>query len=78
MIYYIQHYLPWLLSAITIWMTLLTGNLHRSSWLIGLGNQLLWLVWIVVTETWGLVPLNIALWVVYYRNHVKWQRARLV
>lgn len=71
----IRDYLPWLLSAITIWMTLLAGNLHRSAWLVGLGNQFLWLIWIVVTGTWGLIPLNIALWIVYWRNHMKWRRA---
>ncbi len=66
-------YLPWLLSAITIWMTLLAGNLHRRAWLVGLLNQGLWLVWIVLSATWGLIPLNIALWVVYWRNNKKWK-----
>ena len=28
------------------------------------------MVWIVVTGTWGLIPLNIALWIVYGRNRV--------
>jgi hypothetical protein len=68
----IATYLPWLLSALTIWMTLLAGNKHSSAWLIGLVNQALWLVWIVVTESWGLLPMNVALWVVYSRNHWKW------
>lgn len=67
-------YLPWLLSAITIWMTLLAGNLHKSAWLVGLGNQLLWLIWIVLSANWGFIPLNIALWIVYGRNHLKWQK----
>jgi len=67
-------YLPWLLSAITIWMTLLAGNMHRNAWLVGLFNQALWAVWIVLSGTWGLVPLNLALWVVYYRNHAKWAK----
>lgn len=67
-------YLPWLLSAITIWMTLLAGNMHRSAWLVGLANQLLWLIWIFAAQAWGLIPLNIALWIVYGRNHLKWQR----
>ena len=68
-------WLPFLLSAVTIWMTLLAGNLHRSAWLVGLVNQALWLVWIVISETWGLIPLNAALWAVYARNHYKWRAA---
>lgn len=66
-------YLPWLLSAITVWMTLLAGSLHRQAWLVGLFNQALWLVWIYAAKAWGFLPLNIALWVVYARNHWNWR-----
>lgn len=69
-----RDYLPWFMSAITIWMTLLAGNKHRSAWLVGLGNQALWLFWIVSMQAWGLLPMNAALWVVYARNHLKWSR----
>ena len=71
----IQAYLPWLLSAITIYMTVLAGNKNRLAWAIGLANQALWLVWIVASASWGLLPMNLALWVVYGRNHLKWNRA---
>ena len=70
----IEQYLPWLLSVITIYMTLLAGNKHRAAWLLGLSNQALWLIWIAETTTWGLIPMNLALWVVYARNHLKWNR----
>lgn len=71
----IRDHLPWLLSAITIWMTLLAGNKHRSAWVVGLVNQALWLVWIIASETWGLLPLTAALSIVYVRNYVKWRVA---
>lgn len=70
----IQEYLPWLLSAITLWMTLLAGNKHPSAWLVGLVNQALWLIWIIVSSAWGLLPMNIGLWIVYARNHMKWSK----
>lgn len=70
----IQNYLPWLLSVITIWMTLLAGNKTRWAWAVGLGNQALWLIWIIAVGAWGLLPMNLALWVVYTRNHFKWQQ----
>jgi len=72
----IETHLPWLLSAITIWMTVLAGNKHRSAWLVGLCNQALWAVWIIATSNWGLVPMNAALWVVYGRNHWRWSTER--
>ena len=68
-------YLPWVMSGVTIWMTLLAGDKHPRAWLVGLFNQALWLVWIISVEAWGLLPMNIALWAVYFRNHRKWRAA---
>ena len=66
-------YLPYLLSAITIYSMLLAGNKRRGAWIVGLVNQLLWLVWIYLSGAWGLLPMNLALWVVYSRNYLKWK-----
>ena len=66
-------YLPYLLSAITIWFNLAAGNKHPLSWAIALVGQALWLLWIVVSGNFGFLPMNLALWVVYARNHLKWQ-----
>lgn len=65
-------YLPYLLSALTIYSMLLAGNKKKGAWLVGLVNQLLWLFWIILSSAWGLLPMNIALWVVYGRNYFKW------
>lgn len=67
-------YLPYLLSAITIYSMLLAGNKKRGAWLVGLLNQFLWMLWIVLTASWGLIPMNIALWIVYGRNYLKWDK----
>lgn len=69
-------HLPWLLSAITIYMTVLAGNKTRWAWSLGLANQALWLTWIIASQSWGLIPMNIALWIVYARNHLKWMGVR--
>ncbi|WP_273280897.1 hypothetical protein [Pseudooceanicola atlanticus] len=70
----IETYLPWVLSVITIYMTVLAGNKTRWAWALGLTNQALWLIWIITTGTWGLLPMNLALWVVYARNHLIWMK----
>lgn len=75
MIDLIRDYLPWALSALTIYMTLLAGNRHPRAWLVGLVGQALWLVWILASKSWGLLPMNAALWLVYARNHLKWRAA---
>lgn len=66
--------IPYILSAITIYMFVLAGNKSKYAWLVGLGNQALWLTWIIISSTWGLLPMNIALWFVYARNHFKWNK----
>lgn len=71
---FIITYLPWLLSAITIYSMLLAGNKRKGAWLVGLCNQALWLVYIVLTQAWGLLPMNLALWIVYGRNYFKWSK----
>lgn len=68
-------YAPWALSAMTIWTALLAGNKTRNAWLVGLLAQALWLAWIIASETWGMLPGNVALWIVYTRNHLKWRTA---
>lgn len=65
--------LPWLLSAVTCWQMWLAGDMRASAWLLGLVCQLGWVVWIVASETWGFVPLNVALWITYWRNYRKWR-----
>lgn len=68
----IRIYLPWLMSAVTIYMTLMAGNKAPWAWAVGLGNQVFWLTWIIATEAWGLLPMTAALTFVYTRNHLKW------
>ena len=66
------NHMPWLMSTITIYMTVLAGNKSRYAWAVGLFNQALWLVWILSTKNYGFLPMNLALWIVYARNHIKW------
>jgi hypothetical protein len=67
-------YLPYLLSTITIYQVFLAGNKNVHAWIIGIGNQVLWLTWILVSQNYGLLPMNVAMWVLYTRNHFKWKK----
>lgn len=68
----VRSYLPWLLSAITIYMNWLAGSNVPWAWAVGLLGQVGWLVWIVRLRNWGFLPMNLALWFVYGRNHLLW------
>jgi hypothetical protein len=70
----ISQYLPWLLSLLSLIMVALTGNLHRKTWVFGIGIQFLWLLWIWSAKAWGFLPLTLALFGMYARNHFKWKK----
>lgn len=63
-------------SVVTLWGMWLAGSHRWEGWALGLGNQVLWLVFIIAFGAWGLLPLNAALVFVYSRNLIKWRVAR--
>lgn len=65
--------LPWIMSAATIAVMWLAGNKSPWAWRLSLANQVLWSVWIVASQTWGLVPMNLAMYVVAWRNLSRWR-----
>lgn len=66
-------YLPYVLSVITAYTMLLAGNKRAGAWIVGLLNQILWLTWIIVSGTWGLLPMTGVMIIVYVRNYLKWK-----
>jgi hypothetical protein len=75
---FIVTYLPWLLSLITVVMTHVVGRKDHRGWLLGLVNQLLWLIWIVISENWGFILLNLMLWHAYFKNYRAWKREQWI
>lgn len=74
MTHLITEYLPYGLSCITLWFNWLAGSRSRWTWVIALVGQMLWLEWIVASHSWGFLPMNLSLWAVYLRNHIKWRK----
>jgi len=62
--------LPWALSALTIWALVLAGRQHPLAWALGFVIQVPWAAWIIYTEAWGLLPMNVGLALTYGWNHV--------
>jgi hypothetical protein len=63
-------------SAVTVFGIWAAGSKLWWAWLVGIGNQALWLALIVTTGAWGLLPLVVVLLVVYTRNHLRWLEER--
>ncbi len=61
-------------GLVTIFGVWLQGNHRWEGWLVGLLNQGLWFVFIVVFGAWGLLPLCAVFGAVDLRNLLKWRR----
>lgn len=57
-----------IMSLVTILVMWLAGNGDKRAWVLGLCNQALWLGFIFITKSYGLLILTAALIVVYIRN----------
>ena len=69
---FIVEILPWIISITTLYMLWLVGNRNAGGWKVGIGLQFLWLLYIIVGEVWGLLPLNAGMWYITVRNYYKW------
>lgn len=59
-------------SCFTVLMTFLQGKKHPSAFKIGMVTQALWSFWIFYSSNLGMLPLNVVLWVLYFRNNRLW------
>jgi hypothetical protein len=64
--------IPLALSANTIVLMWLAGNKNTLAWVLGLLGQVGWFAFVVLFDAWGLLPLCVALTVVYGRNLWRW------
>lgn len=66
--------LPWVMSVGTLGTMYLAGNKTLKAWYLGLGNQVLWLAFIIHTGAWGLLPTLVGMVIIYTRNILKWKQ----
>lgn len=71
---FLIEYMPWLISASTVLQVYMAGSMHRHAWTFSMFCQLLWTIWIVLSATWGLLPLTVMLWIISIRNHMIWRK----
>lgn len=70
----IRTLIPWATSAGTLLGMWLLGQKRSIGWVVGLCNQALWITFAVTFRAWGLLPLTLALLVIYTRNLLRWRR----
>lgn len=63
-----------LLSVIGVVGLFLAGSKNKIGWFIGLGAQVLWFIFAIVTAQYGFILSAVAYGWVYSRNYLKWRR----
>lgn len=69
----LKQMIPWATSIVTLYAMYVIGKKRWWGWLIGLCNQVLWVTLAVAFKTWGLLPLTVALIVLYTKNLLGWR-----
>jgi type IV secretory pathway TrbL component len=65
-------YLGWIISLISIVSMELHIRKRWYGWALSLGNQVLWIIYIVGMGAWGLLPLWAAVVIQAIRGMLKW------
>jgi hypothetical protein len=66
----------WLLSITSGCMLWLMGNKFKWGPRLGLANQVLWIIYAIWLQQWGLLPGVVAYAVIHVRNLAKWNDNR--
>ncbi len=64
----------WVLTVVGVTGLWFAGRRKAYGWAIGLGAQLLWIVYAVVTRQWGFIASAFIYGAVYARNYATWRR----
>lgn len=66
------------LAAVGILGIWLAGRKNLYGWAIGVGAQVLWIVYAVVTQQWGFIASAIAYGYIYGLNWYKWNKEKKI
>lgn len=65
----------WLLGILGVTGLWIAGRQVWWGWLINLSNEVLWVIYAIVTEQYGFILMALAYAIVYARNAVAWRSA---
>ena len=58
-------------AILTVWIY---GNRSRKAPVVGMLSQILWW-WLTISQSmWGLIPLNVIMFIIHIRNYIRMKR----
>lgn len=64
----------WLLMAVGVTGLFLAGKKRKIGWMIGIGVQLLWIIYAIVSRQWGFIASALVYGAVNVINWRRWHR----
>jgi hypothetical protein len=68
--------MAWILSFTSATMLWLMGNKSKWGPRVGIANQILWLIYAIHIQQWGLIPGVILYAIVHIRNMIEWEKKK--
>ena len=65
--------LSWVLSGTSAVMLWLMGNKTKWGPRVGIANQVLWIIYAIWTQQWGLLPGVLLYTAIHIRNLIRWE-----
>lgn len=68
--------LPWVttVTGATVMYLAAHARTRRAAWILGVTNQLPWIVYAVIAKSWGFIPGSLLYGTVYIRNILRGER----
>jgi hypothetical protein len=73
-----EHWQFWVQLAISVGVLTgawLNGSVKIGGWLVLIVAQALFLTYVLVTAQWGLIPQNVGMGLISWRNYRRWSKA---
>lgn len=70
-------YWSWLLAVLGVSGMYFVGKKTVWGWLVLLANEVIWVVYALVTKQYGFILMAIAYAIVYIKSYLEWRKAEI-
>jgi hypothetical protein len=70
-------YWSWLLAVLGVSGMYFVGKKTVWGWLVLLANEVIWVVYAVVTQQYGFIVMAIAYAIVYIKSYLEWRKVEI-
>lgn len=69
-----QFYVQLVISGSILTSAVLNGNVKIAGWITLMAAQTVFITYVIITQQWGLIPQNVGMGVIAFRNYRRWKK----